>query len=474
MIPVSAFAGRNVAVFGLGRTGLTAVRALEAGGARVSAWDDGEATRARAASEGVTLTDLNGVDFAQFDALVMSPGVPLYHPQAHWTVARAEGAGVPVIGDVELFARTLNALDDAVRPRVVAITGTNGKSTTTALIGHILSSCGKDTRVGGNIGLGVLGLAPPRAGAIYVLELSSFQLDLVQSLRANVAIHLNLTPDHLDRHGTMDRYAQAKRMIFQNQSVGDAAIVGVDDDNGESLCTRLMAGRGHVVPISSGQTLGKGVYALGTRLFDAIDGRAQQVADLTGALALRGAHNAQNAASAYAACRALGLSPKAICDAMLTFPGLPHRLEKVGEIGGVSFINDSKATNADAAAQALAAYPKLYWIAGGVPKAEGIEPLVRFFKKVECAYLIGDAAGAFAETIGTAAPHVTSGTLEAATKAALADASARGGEAIVLLSPACASFDQFKDYEARGDAFRAIVADLMAAAKAPTALEAIA
>ena len=462
MFPVTTFKGRKVAVFGLARTGIAAALALKAGGATVLAWDDGEAGRAASVAAGLTPIDLRDCDFSELAALVMSPGVPLYGPKQHWSVAKAEAAGVPVIGDVELFARELNAIPEDQRPLVVAITGTNGKSTTTALIAHILSSCGKDVRMGGNIGTGVLALDPPRPDAIYVLELSSYQLDLVDSLRVKAAVHLNLTPDHLERHGTMERYAAAKRRIFNNQTSTDWAIVGVDDDWGMALCTRMNAGGGRVVvPISAVQALGKGVCALGTMLWDNLDGRSHMVVDLAHAHALPGAHNAQNAAAAYAAARALGLSPHAITKALISFPGLEHRLQEVGAIGPIRFFNDSKATNADAAAQALQAFPKLRWIVGGQATTGGIDSLAPFFDRVTKAYLVGEAAEAFAQTLDGHVAYDVCGTIKMATAKAYEDARQTESEEIIVLSPACASFDQFPDFEARGRHFTACVKELV-------------
>jgi UDP-N-acetylmuramoylalanine--D-glutamate ligase len=462
-IPVTTFAGRTVAVFGLARTGLAAVKALEAGGATVLAWDDGEAGRGTAAAAGITCTDLRAVDWSALAALVMSPGVPIYGPRQHWSVPLAEAAGVPVIGDVELLARQINAIAEPVRPAIVAITGTNGKSTTTALVAHILSVCGKDVRMGGNIGTGVLALAPPRPGAVYVLELSSYQLDLVRSLRCTVAVHLNLAPDHLERHGTMERYAQAKARIFDNQRPGDTAIVGVDDPWGEALATRMIAAGGRkVVPVSSGQSLSTGVFALGEALYDTTDSRGQSVVRLSDAQALPGAHNGQNAAAAWACARALGLEPEAVAAAIRSFPGLSHRLQKVGQLGPVSFFNDSKATNAEAAAQALSAFPQLRWILGGEPKTGGIDSLAPLFGRVMKAYLIGAAAPAFAGVLARhGVAHTQCGDMAAAVQAAYADARAAGGEERIVLSPACASFDQYADFEARGDHFVRLVQDIL-------------
>jgi UDP-N-acetylmuramoylalanine--D-glutamate ligase len=299
------------------------------------------------------------------------------------------------------------------------------------------------------------------AGAVYVLEVSSYQLDLASSLQPDVAILLNVSPDHLDRHGSMEGYVAAKRRIFQSQSWGDTAVIGVDDVWGQETCTELTAANRRAVrPISAGRAVGRGVYALQGLLYDATGDRTLEVADLARARSLPGRHNWQNAAAAYAAVRALGLSLEEAAEGLMSFPGLEHRMEEVGRIGKVRFINDSKATNADAARQAMSSYPRFWWIAGGRPKTGGIAELNSLFPRVERAYLIGEAAHAFAVTIGDAAPWTISGDLETAVVQASADAAASGEEAVVLLSPACASFDQYPDFEARGEAFRSAVMSL--------------
>jgi UDP-N-acetylmuramoylalanine--D-glutamate ligase len=313
VIPVRTFEGKDVAVFGLGRSGIATCRALMAGGARVCAWDDNEAARKAAESAGVPLVDLNRRDWQTFSALVLSPGIPFRHPEPHRFARMAQLVGVPVIGDMELFARAVNELKEFERPRIVGVTGTNGKSTTTALIGHILRACGKDVRVGGNIGVGVLDLEKLHSGAIYVLELSSYQLDLVESLKCDVAVMLNLSPDHLARHGGMDGYVQAKRRVFRNQGPGDWAIIGVDDTRSQVMCTQLSAeGMRRVVPVSAEYGLGRGVSVLDGQLCDSMTGRATAPHDVAKARALPGRHNHQNAAAAYAVCRALGLEPNDI------------------------------------------------------------------------------------------------------------------------------------------------------------------
>ena len=458
MILVRCFEGQTVAVFGLARSGLASARALVAGGARVAAWDERPGAREVAAAEGLELVDLAEADWSEFAALVLSPGVPLYFPEPHWTVRKAQAAGVEVIGDIELFARAVAEAPDHKRPKVVAITGTNGKSTTTALIGHMLSHVGRDTRIGGNIGAGVLGLEDMHGGAVYVLELSSYQLDLTSSLKPDVAIILNITPDHLERHGDMERYVAAKKRILFGQGKGDTAIIGVDEAWGQQICTEITAANRRTIwPVSARKCMGKGVYALQGVLYDAIDGRVTEIADLTAARSLPGRHNWQNAAAAYAAVRALGVSVSDAIEGLVSFPGLAHRMETIGTLGDVRFVNDSKATNVDAARQAMSSYPRFYWIAGGRPKIGGIECLADLFPSVIKAYLIGEAQEEFAGTLDGCAPYARVGTVAAAVSAAWADARAAGEPAIVLFSPACASFDQFADFEERGEAFRAAV-----------------
>lgn len=458
MIPVAGFEGKTVAVFGLARTGLAAARALVAGGAKVALWDDKAAARQAAEAEGFELTDLAAADWSGLAAIMLSPGVPLTHPAPHWTVEKAKAAGVEILGDIELFARTVNAAPEHRRPKIVAITGTNGKSTTTALVGHVCAQAGRDVRIGGNIGYGVLGLEDMHGGAVYVLELSSYQLDLTSSLHADVTIILNLSPDHLERHGTMEAYVAAKRRILANQGKGDTAIIGVDDPWGQQICTEITAAnRRTIVPVSASKAMSRGVYVLQGVVYDATGERAAAVADLTRARSLPGRHNWQNAAAAYAAAKGLGIPAEEAAEHLMTFPGLAHRMETVGQIGRVRFVNDSKATNTDAARQALSSYPKVYWIAGGQPKTGGVEPLSDLFGRVAKAYLIGEAAPAFAKALHGHAAAVQCGTMAKAVAEAYADASRSSQDAIVLLSPACASFDQYTDFEARGEDFRACV-----------------
>jgi len=460
LIPVTQFEGRTVAVYGLARSGISAAKALSAGGARVVAWDDKPQARETGAKLGLTIADLSVRDWSDISALVLSPGVPLTHPAPHPFVEKARDAGAEVIGDMELFARSLAA--DSGGAKIVGITGTNGKSTTTALIGHILSRLGLDAQVGGNIGNPVLDLAPPSSNVVYVLELSSFQLDLAPSLKPDVAVLINITPDHIDRHGTIDHYAEVKSYIFRHQTRGDVAVIGVDDAYSAAICTQISAHAGpSVIPASVGKVLGRGVFVLDGKLYDAGGATTREVRDLKMLNNLPGAHNWQNIAVAYAATRSLVKDPRDIAGAIATFPGLAHRIEQVGTIGHVRFVNDSKATNADAAAKALACYDNVYWIAGGKAKEGGIESLAPFFPRIRKAYLIGAASELFAETLAGQVEIDRAGTLETAMRHAAADAALmRESEPVVLLSPACASFDQFRDFEHRGDEFKRIFAVL--------------
>ena len=464
MIKAETFRGRTVAVFGLGRTGVTAALSLVAGGATVLAWDDNRDSREAAQQQGVPIKNLKKADWSKIDEFVLSPGVPHKLPKPHWSAEAATAAGVPIICDIEILAREVAAKPERAKPKIIAITGTNGKSTTTSLIGHILKSCGKDAQIGGNIGRGVLDLDRMHSGTYYVIELSSYQLERTQSLRANAAVFLNLSPDHLDRHGTLEDYGLAKQAVFANQTKDDAVIVGVDDTYGKTLCTQLKVKNGrNIIPISARRAVGHGVSVLGGKLFSNMSKKSIEVCDMKKAVALEGHHNWQNAAAAYAAVSSLGLDPKEIGEAILSFPGLAHRMETVGTLRNVRFVNDSKATNADAARQALASYKNIYWIAGGVPKEGGIEPLRDLFGNVRTAYLIGDAAEDFCATLKASnTPHQNKKTLEMALLCATKDALESGvKDPIVLLSPACASFDQFKNFEIRGDAFRAQAQKLM-------------
>ncbi len=412
--------------------------------------------REAAKKAGLPLCDLHGADWSAIHALVLAPGVPLTHPEPHWTVKLAREHGVEAIGDTEIFVRERHRSGRAAR--LIAITGTNGKSTTTALTHHILAAAGLDAVLGGNIGKAVLDLPPFEHGRHYVIEFSSFQLDLTPGLDPDAAILLNITPDHIDRHGTLENYAAVKETVFRNPV---AAVIGADDAYCDAIAARTAARRVRVKRISAQHPVETGIYAEGSELFEVVDGVIQNRASLAGINSLRGAHNAQNAAAALAAARSLGLPWETLAAGLKTFPGLAHRMEEIRRIGNVLFINDSKATNADAAERALLSFSNIYWIAGGKPKAGGIESLVPYFPRIKKAYLIGQAAGEFAGTLGGCVPHAFSNTLDRAIAEAAADAARdRAGEAVVLLSPACASYDQFPNFEVRGDAFRSIVESL--------------
>jgi UDP-N-acetylmuramoylalanine--D-glutamate ligase len=422
VITSSTWRGKRYAVLGLARSGLATVDALVASGADVVAWDSNEAARAKAA--GAKLADPVEIDLTDFAGIAVSPGVPL---NTHPIALKAATAHVPVIGDIELFAE---ARAEMPAHRVVGITGTNGKSTTTALIHHILETAGIPARLGGNIGLPILGQDPLPEGGVYVLELSSYQIDLTHSLDCDVAVLLNITPDHLDRYDGFEAYAASKARLFAMQTPGHAAVIGIGDAPSAAIARQV-----------------------------AISGRSEDLTKIAPGVcmdqsrwpALQGPHNAQNALAAIAACEALGIAQAAIDKGLESFPGLPHRMERVATRNGVLFVNDSKATNADSTAPALSAYPRIHWILGGKAKTDDLDACRPGFSHVVKAYTIGDAGEMFAHLLEGEMPVERSVTLDAAVKSAAANA--QPGE-VVLLSPACASFDQFKDYEARGQAFR--------------------
>lgn len=460
MTPITTFAGRNVAVFGLGLSGLAACRALVAGGATVVAADDGAAGVEAARKAGFAVEDLRQADWSRFAALVLSPGIPLTHPEPHWTVEAAKRAHVEIIGDIELFCRQ-RAVSAPLSP-FIAITGTNGKSTTTALVAHILREAGAEVAMGGNIGTAILALPPPAAERVHVIEMSSFQIELTPSLAPSIGILLNISPDHLDRHGTMQHYAHLKERLV---NAAGRPIVGDDDDWCRDINHRLrLANRAWVDVISAQSREPSGWYVVGTELVARAPwtGPLGTFADLAGVRTLRGRHNCQNALAASAAAMIAGVPAELVASGLRTFPGLAHRLEEIGRAGRVLFINDSKATNADSTVNALAAFEGgIHWILGGKPKEGGITSLRPFFPRIDKAYLIGEAAADFAKTLEGSVPYEMSGTLEKAVSQAAADAAmSRAETPVVLLSPACASYDQFRNFEVRGEAFRTLVAAL--------------
>jgi UDP-N-acetylmuramoylalanine--D-glutamate ligase len=454
MIRIPGYEHKRIAVMGLGVAGLPTVRALMASGAKVMAWDDGADSRDKAAAEGIPIVDLMAADWAGVDTLVLSPGIPHTFPKPHPIADRARKAEAKIVCDIDLLGR---AQPDAT---YVGITGTNGKSTTTALIAHILKSAGKALEVGGNLGPAVMNFAPLGKGGIYVLEMSSYQLERTYSIKFDVSVLLNISPNHIDRHGDLAGYVAAKTRIFTRNGKKQTAVVGVDDAETRRVADTL-ADRMHVVRVTR-EAPGAGmVGAEGTKLVDRTNGEKRIVLDMKDAPDLPGRHNAQNAAAAYAATRALGLAPEVIAAAMKTYRSLPHRLERVATIDGVTYVNDSKATSPEATVWALTSYDKVIWIAGGLSKEVGYDALIPYLPKIAEAILVGKAAPEIAAFLAKhKIPHTTTETIERAVPAAHAKAKAASSAKVVLLSPACASFDQYRSFEKRGDDFRAQVKKL--------------
>lgn len=460
MIIVNSFKNKKVALFGLGGSGVATAKSLLAGGADVLAWDDKMETVEKTRAENIPVSDLHNVDWSKISALVLAPGVPLTNPQPHWTVKLAKAAGVEIIGDIELFIRERNAylkhhkLADEDMP-FIAITGTNGKSTTTALINHLLNECGKMSEMGGNIGTAILSLEAFEKNRFYVIECSSFQIDLTPSINPTVGILLNISPDHIDRHGTFAHYCEIKKRLVNGAKT---ALVAVDDENSTKIYEELLNAHHNVLPVSKDKVLKSGYYAVKDELFSVENGKPEARLSLSGISSLRGSHNAQNALMALATLDILKIKPVELQRIFASYVGLPHRMQQVRKIGNALYVDDSKATNAEASAPALATFDHIYWIIGGLAKEGGITALKDYFPKIRKAYLIGDAAEDFARTINGAFPISMSGTLEKAVQEAHQDAGAdKAEEVAVLLSPACASYDQFKNYGARGDAFKAFV-----------------
>ncbi len=450
-------AGRKVFILGLGRSGRATFAALAAAGAEILAWDDQPA--ARADLPPIAIADPAKIDWRGMAALVISPGIPHTFPAPHPLAAAAKAQNVPLISDVELLIRA------NPKARVIAITGTNGKSTTTALIGHILHRSQRQAEIGGNLGTAALSLAPLGAEGFYVLELSSYQLEITPSPVADIAVLLNISPDHLDRHGGMAGYIAAKASILRPKGKASIAVIGCDDEASADLYRATQkAGLRRAFPISAKRVLPGGFYVEQGRLIDDSAGRAEMIADLNPIASLPGRHNWQNAAAAAAALRAAGLTIDEIASGLRSYPGLAHRQEIVARIAGVTFVNDSKATNADATAKALACYDDIYWILGGRAKAGGIAGLESFYPRIRRAYLIGEAAGDFARHLGRSLPWQECGTLDRALAAAYGDArrAAQTGSrrATILLSPACASWDQYPNFEARGEHFRQLANEI--------------
>lgn len=457
MIPATRFDGQKIALFGLGGSGLCAALSLVAGGARLEAFDDNPDRCRAAANVGIPIADLRDSDWADYEALVLSPGVPLTHPEPHWCVGLAKAAGVAIIGDIEIFER--ERMFHAPKSRLIAITGTNGKSTTTALISHLLRTLGAKVAMGGNIGRAVLDFDKLSDDITYVVEYSSYQIELTPDTRPDVGILLNLSPDHLDRHGTMARYADIKSHLVEAASRHGIAIVGVDDEWCKKIATNLQqAGPGPQM-VSVKHPVDDGAYAQDGLIYIAENGKSEMIADINGIETLNGAHNWQNAGAAILALRTLGYGLDQLGEALASFPGLAHRMELVATLDGVRFINDSKATNADAAAVSLASYDDIFWIAGGRGKEGGIDTLASSFGRIRHAFLIGEAAENYGKSLSGKVSFTKNGDLvdavREAARAALDFARKNeGARPVVLLAPAAASFDQFANFEVRGDAFR--------------------
>src|SRR4051794_121589 len=456
VIPVTSFTGKTVAVFGLGGSGLASCHALKAGRAEVIAGDDSPDNLVKAAQAGFITADLRKVSWANFAALVLTPGAPLTHPSPHWSVLAARAANVEVIGDIELFCRERRR--HAPDAPFVAITGTNGKSTTTALVAHLMREAGHDVQMGGNIGTAILSLQPPRAGRVHVIEMSSYQIDLCPSLDPSVGILLNIREYHSGRHGTLANYAAVKERLVAGVQPQGTAIVGVDDGFCRAIADRIEQSGKRVVRVSVHRPLADGIVVEHAAIVRAVAGAREEIADIGGIGSLRGLHNAQNAGCAAGCALALGVSKDVLQGGLRSFPGLAHRMEQVGRLGSVLFVNDSKGTNADAAAHALSSFADIFWIAGGKPKTGGITSLTEFFPRIRKAYLIGEAAKQFSATLEGRVAYEISDTLDVAIPNAARDAEASGlADPVVLLSPACASFDQYRNFEIRGDRFRDLV-----------------
>jgi len=461
MIPVTIFKNKKIALFGLGGSGLATAQALALGGAQVVAFDENPQACERACAAGIVVQDLRKITWQEIASLILTPGVALTHPHPHWVAKCAQMANVEIIGDIELFMRQRAATMAELKLQerdcpLIAITGTNGKSTTTALIAHILHQTGHDVAMGGNIGKPILELDPVRKGLFYVIECSSYQIDLSPSLRPTVGILLNLSPDHIDRHGTFENYAAVKKRLVAGAEI---ALVGLDDAPCRSIAQTLKKTTTKLVGFSSQWQEDSEWFGKGGELYQQKQSQMHRITSLKGIVSLRGQHNAQNACAALAACACLGLDIAQASATLTSFQSLPHRMEEVGRCEHVLFINDSKATNAEACAPALSSFDAIYWIAGGQAKQGGIEELKPFFHKIRHAYLIGEAAEDFCQTIGTTIPVTLSGTLAHAVSLAAQNAlvDKNGEEVAVLFSPACASFDQFANYAARGEAFRHLV-----------------
>ncbi|MEB3702902.1 UDP-N-acetylmuramoylalanine--D-glutamate ligase [Candidatus Bealeia paramacronuclearis] len=459
MIEPHMYAQKNVVVLGLGRSGKSVAQSLQKAGACVLAWDDVENARESALESGIPICDPEALDWSKIHALILSPGIPHLYPAPHPLVAIARGHGIAPISDIELLFQS------GTGAFFVGITGTNGKSTTTALIHHILNSASRQAEIGGNFGIPVLDLKPLGSQGTYVLEMSSYQLEISPSQHFGVSVFLNLAPDHLDRHGGIRGYLEAKKKIYENSTPEDVLVLGVDDPYTDELyCDLLKEGRVKVIPVSVHKSLSSGVYVEDGFLIDNCEGLKKSIVNLKDLKTLKGVHNWQNAACAYAALKSQGLLVGEIISGLQSFPGLAHRQERIAEVNGVIFVNDSKATNAEATSKALDCYQDLaiYWLLGGRAKEGGIESLASYFPQIEHAFLFGESSSSFALTLEGRVSFTQCGDLSTAFEKASRQAKEDKKKAsVVLLSPACASFDQFRDFEARGEAFRTLVQNLI-------------
>ncbi len=462
MISLDLYCGKKIAILGLGRSGMASARALKAGGAELIVWDDQKPARENAKQEGFALVDFSKETHLEtIEYLILSPGIIHQGEKKHPIVALAQKKSIPVMGDLELFAHYLNhQIPKENRPKLVVITGSNGKSTTTALISHILKSSNRHVQMGGNIGIPVLELEMIGSEGVYVIEASSYQLSLTQTLKPDLAVWLNIASDHIEYHGSLEAYILAKENLFLSQEKGDHIIIGVDDPASQRICTELFSkSKAKIIPISSRRALASGVHITGGILWDAMAAEARQILNVQTEIdTLKGRHNAQNLAASYAVCQILKLSKKRITDSLSSFKNLPHRMEIVGNFLNILYINDSKATNIAATIQALKAYRTVYWIAGGQPKKENYETLKTELNHVQRIYLIGEASASMKSAYETVKPVKEVKTLDRAVAMATYDAlKEKYKNPVILFSPACASFDQYKNFEERGNNFKHII-----------------
>lgn len=457
MVNLGLYKGKKFGILGLGKSGIATALSLARNGASIIAWDDSPEGRKKAESQGVQISSLDLNTLKNLDMLVVSPGVPLTYPAPHPVILNAKEAGLRLTGDLDLFYNAHS------KSQFVGLTGTNGKSTTTALIGHILEQAKREVTIGGNIGTPVLELNPISEKGIGVLEVSSYQLDLNPQMKFHVALLLNITPDHIDRHGSFENYAQTKKKIFQHQGSSDFAIIGIDTPSSAAIARDLERdGLQTIIKLSIERVVPGCFYTQNGVFYDGRAKHPKMIFDLKKLPRLKGAHNWQNVSAAYIACHVMGLSDSEIISGIESFPGLAHRQEFVLEKEGITFINDSKATNGEASAKALVCFDAIYWILGGLPKQDGLTASIPYFPKIKHAFLIGKAAQEFAKELDGKVPYTHCELLEKAVHEAYKKAKAGGVKpATILLSPACASWDQYPSFEVRGDAFKRFCKDLV-------------